>query len=256
VLEGLNDLSERYRKFRLEWEDGPAGHLRWFIDDVFMFEIGAEALGKYTACGQSPADVSFVCEHTPARTMPAEPMSIVLNSALGTWNGGVSGTRGSLPGEMFVDYVRVWQRAGKLNVGCDPPDYPTREYIDAHHHLYGEPVRPRSEETCEPVYPPRTRGVLPAAAASSDAQGGHVVAAGGGAGHSWLIALTVVAAVVVAAGVYARASKPRGAAANSMPIYSSVGRANGADESDMHAPMLPSGSGDGQGEAPPPAEGR
>eukprot|EP00965_Chrysotila_dentata_P166141 5485883-Pleurochrysis_carterae.AAC.1 len=30
----------------------------------------------------------------------------------------------------------------EVNIGCDPPDYPTAAYIDKHSFLYGEPVAP------------------------------------------------------------------------------------------------------------------
>ena len=30
---------------------------------------------------------------------------------------------------MLVDYVRVYQRNGETNIGCDPKDYPTADYI-------------------------------------------------------------------------------------------------------------------------------
>ena len=40
------------------------------------------------------------------------------------------------PAIMQVDYVRVYQRAGQTNIGCDPPDYPTKKYIDDHPEAY------------------------------------------------------------------------------------------------------------------------
>lgn len=40
------------------------------------------------------------------------------------------------PGEMLVDYVRVYQRRDAINVGCDPKDYPTKKYIDDHLQAY------------------------------------------------------------------------------------------------------------------------
>lgn len=40
------------------------------------------------------------------------------------------------PAEMLVDYVRVYQRDGETNVGCDPPDYPTSDYINNHFEAY------------------------------------------------------------------------------------------------------------------------
>lgn len=40
------------------------------------------------------------------------------------------------PAVMKVDYVRVYQRKGQTNVGCDPPDYPTATYINNHMEAY------------------------------------------------------------------------------------------------------------------------
>jgi hypothetical protein len=32
--------------------------------------------------------------------------------------------------KMRVDYIRVYQETGSINIGCDPPDFPTKSYID------------------------------------------------------------------------------------------------------------------------------
>jgi hypothetical protein len=40
------------------------------------------------------------------------------------------------PGEMLVDYVRVYQRKGQTNVGCSPKDFPTEDYINRHMDSY------------------------------------------------------------------------------------------------------------------------
>jgi len=42
----------------------------------------------------------------------------------------------TFPAEMLVDYVRVYQRENQINVGCDPPDYPTANYINDHYAAY------------------------------------------------------------------------------------------------------------------------
>lgn len=48
--------------------------------------------------------------------------------------------------------MRVWQR--ETSVGCNPPDFPTKVYIEKNAELYGEPVRPSGYETCPEIYPP------------------------------------------------------------------------------------------------------
>jgi len=36
------------------------------------------------------------------------------------------------PATMRVDYVRVYQDPDQINVGCDPEDYPTQDYINTY----------------------------------------------------------------------------------------------------------------------------
>jgi hypothetical protein len=36
----------------------------------------------------------------------------------------------TFPTAMLVDYVRVYQPADQVNVGCDPAGFPTMEYIE------------------------------------------------------------------------------------------------------------------------------
>lgn len=40
------------------------------------------------------------------------------------------------PALMQIDYVRVYQRSGQTNLGCNPPNYPTADYINAHMEAY------------------------------------------------------------------------------------------------------------------------
>lgn len=42
----------------------------------------------------------------------------------------------TFPSEMHIDYVRVYQRSDSKNIGCDPPDYPTSQYIQDHLNAY------------------------------------------------------------------------------------------------------------------------
>lgn len=40
---------------------------------------------------------------------------------------------------MHVDYIRVYQHPDKINVGCDPKDYPTSDFIDKYRAAYSNP---------------------------------------------------------------------------------------------------------------------
>ena len=45
----------------------------------------------------------------------------------------------TLPATMSVDYVRVYQDPDNVNVGCDPTDFPTADYISTYAHSYFYP---------------------------------------------------------------------------------------------------------------------
>lgn len=145
--------------FRLEWVTGEVGYIRWYLDDDFLLEIPAETLlQQYLG--------------TPPRQLPTEPMYLLFNTAMSNnWSpvchdkeGAAAGTRCPpdseepcckiFPAHMLVDYVRIYQDAGNKDqtVGCSPPLYPTRQYIEDHADLYAPlPVHVRP--------PPARRGL-------------------------------------------------------------------------------------------------
>lgn len=46
----------------------------------------------------------------------------------------------TFPNYMRIDYVRVYQRNdGSGSLGCDPEDYPTKDYIERHMDVYTNP---------------------------------------------------------------------------------------------------------------------
>jgi len=147
-----DDLDTRYWTYRMEWKIGKNGGLGWYYDDEFIWGMSASSFGEYEIC--SSRDGVESCHRTPARQVPQEPMSLVMNTAIGTWNEGVAGLDNKhWPAKFFVDYVRVWQRSDAINIGCDPPDFPTRKYIEVNADLYGEAVSPLGHDTCPGIYP-------------------------------------------------------------------------------------------------------
>jgi hypothetical protein len=75
------------------------------------------------------------------RLIPKEAMYIVMNLAMSdkNWSPLSAALKASLeqsPAVMSVDYVRVWQKPGGTNVGCDPPELPTRNWIACHRDDY------------------------------------------------------------------------------------------------------------------------
>ncbi len=53
----------------------------------------------------------------------------------------------TFPTEMLVDYVRVYQRKDSVNIGCDPKDYPTMDYISRHAEAFNGSFSPRRDTT-------------------------------------------------------------------------------------------------------------
>ena len=148
-----SDLDTRYWKYSMEWQTGQDGYLKWYYDNVFVWGMDASSFGAYTVC-EERAGVGKECHRTPERMIPNEPMSLVMNTAIGTWNGGASALDGKhWPALFYVDYVRVWQRKEEMNIGCNPPDYPTKKYIENHAEWYGEPAKPSGYDTCPEIYP-------------------------------------------------------------------------------------------------------
>ena len=45
----------------------------------------------------------------------------------------------TFPTTMKVDYIRVYQDPDNINIGCDPPDFPTEAYINEHIEAYTNP---------------------------------------------------------------------------------------------------------------------
>ncbi|KAH8827236.1 beta-glucan synthesis-associated [Flagelloscypha sp. PMI_526] len=105
------------------------GFISWLSDGVQDTRMGAKAMAADVAGGSGVS----------ARLIPEEPMSIVLNCGLSVnWQTPDESTM-TFPGEMLFDYVRVYQRKGHENYGCDPKDYPTAQYIQDHLDQYSNP---------------------------------------------------------------------------------------------------------------------
>jgi len=146
-----DDLHTRYWTYRMEWIPGPDGRISWYYDGDFVWGMDGNSFGDYKVCAES-AD-SKDCHRTPPRMIPQEPMSLVMNTAIGTWNGGQTAIDGKhWPAMFYIDYVRVWQN--ELNVGCNPPDFPTKTYIEKNKDFFGEWSTPVGYDTCPEIYPP------------------------------------------------------------------------------------------------------
>ncbi|KAG6811656.1 hypothetical protein H0H92_006418 [Tricholoma furcatifolium] len=103
------------------------GYITWQSDGVQSHRMGAAAV----ASDQGPTG-SGVSQ----RLIPVEPMSIVMNLGISPNWQNIDLSSLIFPAELRIDYVRVYQRRGSLNVGCNPPAYPTKDYINNHLEAY------------------------------------------------------------------------------------------------------------------------
>ncbi|KAI5897239.1 concanavalin A-like lectin/glucanase [Schizophyllum commune H4-8] len=70
------------------------------------------------------------------RPIPQEPMYLIMNLGMSENFGEVDLDHLTFPTTMSIDYVRVYQPSDKINIGCDPPGFPTSAYIDQFYEAY------------------------------------------------------------------------------------------------------------------------
>ncbi|KAF8351645.1 glycoside hydrolase family 16 protein [Amanita rubescens] len=84
-------------------------YITWLSDNQSVWTIRAGGLGQ-----NQNVQIS-------ARPVPQEPMHL------------------TFPNHLRVDYIRVYQKPNAINIGCDPKDFPTANYINRHIEAYTNP---------------------------------------------------------------------------------------------------------------------
>ncbi|EJU00016.1 glycoside hydrolase family 16 protein [Dacryopinax primogenitus] len=110
--------------YGFEYEPGDSGYITWINN-------GQPAWTIYQA-GMGPDDNVQI----KSRNIPAEPMYILANLGISENFGAIDYDQLVFPVYLLVDYVRVYQRQGQTNIGCDPADHPTAAYINKHIEAY------------------------------------------------------------------------------------------------------------------------
>ena len=107
-----------YQTFGFEYTPGSEGQVTWFVGDQYTWKMDARALRPNGNIGQ--------------RTMPEEPMAVIMNLGMGTSFSQVMmpNLNTLFPATMRFDYLRIYQEEGSESVTCDPEGYPTTEYIE------------------------------------------------------------------------------------------------------------------------------
>ena len=134
-MSGMTNLNndwydgKAYQTYSFQYTPGPKGNIVWKVGSERTWKLDARAIGPNGNIGQ--------------RTIPTEPMSMVMN--FGMSNGfsaiNMTGIAPLLPATMRFDYVRIYQdpESDTSSMTCDPPDYPTLSYIREHANAYTNP---------------------------------------------------------------------------------------------------------------------
>lgn len=155
--------------FRLEWQPGPGGRLDWYTKGYKInsnTSIEGDGLGQDWVRALTIKDESL---DLMGSQIPNEPSYLILNTAISsTWgfpydvpdwcdkcydcdkpkcacafHPGFCKMMKQGDVAMYIDHVRVYQSknsskhvGNEHTTGCDPPEYPTREFIKGHEYRY------------------------------------------------------------------------------------------------------------------------
>ena len=135
AMSGMTNLNndwydgKAYQTYSFQYTPGGKGNIVWSVGEKPTWKLDARAIGPNGNVGQ--------------RTIPTEPMAMIMN--FGMANGfsaiNLTGIAPLLPATMRFDYVRIYQHpdSDSSSMSCDPPDYPTLDYIRKHANAYTNP---------------------------------------------------------------------------------------------------------------------
>ncbi|KAK9692470.1 hypothetical protein K7432_014319 [Basidiobolus ranarum] len=118
-----------FQTYSFEYVPGAEGYIIWRINDKDIWRLDAGALGP------------DLLSKTAQRLISEEPMSIIMNVGMSdNWVRRVPLKKLTFQSTMWIDYVRVYQLPDKINVSCDPSNFPTAQYIKDHPKAYNSPI--------------------------------------------------------------------------------------------------------------------
>ena len=117
------DNEHNFQTYGYEYlNDDDDGYLTWYVGTDPTVTVQAAALGPNGNIGR--------------RLMSKEPMSMVMNFGISNNWAYIDWNSLKFPITMNIDHVRVYQPEDAINLTCDPDDYPTYDYIQAHPKAY------------------------------------------------------------------------------------------------------------------------
>ncbi|KAJ7703191.1 beta-glucan synthesis-associated protein-domain-containing protein [Mycena rosella] len=103
------------------------GYITWISNNTVSWTIKAAGLTADAAVNIS------------ARPVPQEPMYIIANLGMSTNFGPVDLAHQPFPVHLAIEYIRVYQPKSAINIGCNPPEFPTSDYINKYIDAYTNP---------------------------------------------------------------------------------------------------------------------
>ncbi|KAF8609468.1 glycoside hydrolase family 16 protein [Ceratobasidium sp. AG-I] len=113
--------------YGFEYRPGYNGYISWTNDDKPAWKIYGGAMGADPSVEIGP------------RPIPMEPMYMIINLGMSPNFGSIDFEHLVFPTWMLVDWIRVYQPKDQHNIGCDPPDFPTADYINTYIEAYTNP---------------------------------------------------------------------------------------------------------------------
>lgn len=115
--------TRNYQRYGFEYlNDNDNGHLTWYVGEDPTLTVHAQALHPNGNIGW--------------RRLSKEPMSLIMNLGVSNSWAYIDWPSIHFPVTMSIDSVRVYQPPDQINLGCDPVDYPTFDYIQEHLNIY------------------------------------------------------------------------------------------------------------------------
>lgn len=133
AISGLTNLNNdwydgnQYQTYAFDYKTGDDGYITWYVGSDKTWTMDPRAMGANGNIGQ--------------RVIPEEPMGIIANFGMSNSFAyiNVDGITKTLPATMRIDYIRIYQDEDEEMVTCDPPGYPTTDYIREHPEPYANP---------------------------------------------------------------------------------------------------------------------
>ncbi|KAF9012321.1 glycoside hydrolase family 16 protein [Cyathus striatus] len=117
-----------YSIYGFEYKPGfDDGYITWISTNQVSWTLKAAGLGPDTAVEISE------------RPVPQEPLYLIANLGMSRNFGPVDLDHLPFPVHMRVDYIRVYQFQNAINIGCNPKDFPTEDYINTYIEAYTNP---------------------------------------------------------------------------------------------------------------------